>query len=91
MSEHKKIYSQIEIGLVLPYLNSSIDDTGYCYTIFPPLETVPKRFAIIKRNEWMVEQADIVVAYTTHEWGGAAKTLAHARRKNKQIILYSPN
>ena len=34
----------------------------------------------------MVEQADVVIAYVTHDWGGAAKTLEYAVRKKSQII-----
>lgn len=88
LREHKKCHSHIDIVLILPYLNSSIDEAGYCYTLYPPIETVPKRFAISKRNEWIVKQSEIVVAYVTHGWGGAAKTLEFAQRKKKQIILY---
>ena len=57
-------------------------------TVYPPLESIPRRFAISKRNEWMVDASDAVVACVTHDWGGAAKTLAYAKRKKKQIILY---
>jgi hypothetical protein len=28
-------------------------------------------------------------AYVTHGWGGAAQTLAYARRKKKRIVLFS--
>lgn len=35
----------------------------------------------------MVQESDTVVAYVTHGWGGAAKTLDYARRKNRRIIL----
>ena len=75
--------------LVLPYLNSTIDTSGYDYTVYPPLESVPPRFAISKRNQWMVEQVDVVVAYVTHSWGGAAQTLDYARRKKKRILQYT--
>ena len=55
--------------------------------IHPPLEEVPRRYAISRRNEWMVDQeADVVVAYVDHGWGGAAKTLEYAKRKKKRII-----
>ena len=60
---------------------------GYDGTVYPPLESVPRRFAISRRNEWMVQESDTVVAYVTHGWGGAAKTLDYARRKNRRIIL----
>ena len=61
---------------------------GYDSTVYPPLETVPRRFAISHRNRWMVETSDVVVAYVLHDWGGAAATLRCARKKKKQIISY---
>lgn len=87
--EEKKAHTNLEMVLVLPYLNSNMDTSGYDYTVYPPLETVPPRFVISKRNQWMVEQADVVVAYVTHDWGGAAQTLEYAKRKKKKIILFS--
>lgn len=88
LRELKKEHNQIRLILVLPYLNSNILTDGYDETLYPPLENVPLRFAISKRNKWMVCESDVVVAYVTHGWGGAAKTLEHARRKKKKIILY---
>ena len=78
----------LQAVLVLPYLNRKYDERGYDYTLFPPLETVPPRYAISKRNEWMVAQADVVVGYVTYGWGGAAKTLEYARIKGKKVVLY---
>ena len=88
LREQKKRYSQIELVLVLAYLNTGRDTSGYDSTVYPPLETVPRRFAISHRNRWMVESADVVVAYVLHDWGGAATTLRCAKQKKKQIILY---
>lgn len=84
----KKEYPHIRLILVLPYLNSSMVVEGYDETVYPPLESVPRRFAISRRNEWMVQECDVVIAYVTHGWGGAAKTLEYARRKKKRIISY---
>ena len=36
----------------------------------------------------MIRESDVVVAYVTHGWGGAAKTLEYARRKKKNILFY---
>lgn len=55
--------------------------------VYPPIENVPYRYAIIRRNEWMIDIADIVIAYVKHSWGGAARSLEYAKRKNKSIIL----
>ena len=88
LRQKKRQSPQIEIVLVLPYLDSNMMTEGYDRTVYPPLETVPKRFAILKRNEWRADSADTVVAYVTHGWGGAAKTLAYAKQRKKKIILY---
>jgi uncharacterized phage-like protein YoqJ len=88
LREQKKQYPQIELVLVLAYLNTGRNTSGYDSTVYPPLETVPRRFAISHRNRWMVESADVVVAYVLHDWGGAATTLRCAKQKKKQIISY---
>lgn len=60
LREQKKQYPQIELVLVLAYLNTGRNTSGYDSTVYPPLETVPRRFAISHRNRWMVESADVV-------------------------------
>ena len=81
----------ITYNVVLAYLptkKSEYDD--YTNTIFPEgIETAPKRFAISWRNKWMIEQADIVVTYVTHSFGGAAQFKALAERQGKTIIELS--
>lgn len=84
--ELKKKYPHIRSVLVLAYLNREVDIKYYDETTYPPLENVPLRFAISKRNEWMAAQADTVIAYVTHGWGGAAQTLQYAHKKHKRII-----
>ena len=85
-------YSNIRNCLVLPYIDQpfleriEIFKNHFDETIYPPLESVPRKYAIIRRNEWMVDSADIVIAYVTYSWGGAARTLEYARRKKKNII-----
>lgn len=54
------------------------------------LEMVPKRFAILRRNHWMVTESDVVVAYVRHSVSNAVKTLEYAKQKKKPVLLY-PN
>ena len=89
--EMKVKYPTIESVLVLPYLNKSVNTALYDATVYPPLENTPKRYCILKRNQWMVEHSDIVVSYITHDWGGAAKTYEHALKKGKSILNYGGN
>ena len=81
----------ITYSVVLAYLptkKSEYDDTTN--TIYPEgLETIPKRFAISYRNKWMIEQADIVVTYVTHSFGGAWQFKGMAEKQDKTVIELS--
>ena len=77
-------YSHIDYAVVLAYLPTDNYDSP---TIYPEgLEKVPHRFAICKRNEWMIEQSDIVVTYVTRGFGGAARFKQQAERIGKRVI-----
>ncbi len=92
--ELKEEYDGIKLVYVTPYLTlpeqerikemqiGGLIDTS----IYPPIENVPPRFAISKRNEWMMINADLIIAYVNRSCGGAYKSLQLARRKNKKII-----
>ena len=89
VKELKSSHPEVRSILVIPYLDREYDLTLYDESEYPPIENVPKRFAISKRNEWMIDQADMVISGVTHDWGGAAKTLKYAERKKKKIISTS--
>lgn len=89
LRKQKKRYPQIELVLVLAYLKTRQDISYYDSTVYPPLEAVPRRFAISHRNRWMVESTDVMVAYVLHDWGGAATTLQYAKQKKKSIISFA--
>lgn len=91
LTELKKEFQDIELIFITPYLDKNYSKlefakNHYDDVIFPPIESVPRKFAILKRNEWMVEQADLVIAYVKYSWGEAAKALEYAKRKKKRII-----
>ena len=50
-----------------------------------PISAHPK-LAITKRNEWMAEQADLVLCYIERENGGAYKAVKFAEKLGKEII-----
>ncbi len=87
VNKMKEKYPYIKSILVTPYIGRS-DACLYDASVYPELENVPKRFAIIKRNEWMVDNSDVLIAYVIREFGVAYKTLTYARQKNKEIIAY---
>ena len=87
--KQKERYPAIRSVLVLPYLDRKHDASLYDESIYPPLETVPRRFAISRRNKYMIDMADYVIAFVTHDFGGAYTSLCYAQRKHKRIILYA--
>lgn len=92
--ELKQEYEGIELVYVTPYISLSEQDKIRRMTeqklidasVYPPIEGVPPRLAILKRNEWMIQNADLVIAYIDHEYGGAYKAYQYAKHKNKKII-----
>ena len=92
--ELKKEYAGIELVYVTPYMSISeqekikeMQSRGlYDTSLYPPIETTPPRYAISKRNEWMMKNADIIIAYVNHSYGGAYKSLQVAKRNKKEII-----
>lgn len=74
--------------LVLAYPEAGADAAQYDATVYPPLERVPRRYAIARRNQWMADEADVMVACVQHGWGGAAKALEYARKKGKEVVAY---
>ena len=86
LKELKADFPNIELLFITPYLNKEYSklETAKLYyddIIYPLLESVPPRFCISRRNEWMVDEADFVIAFVKYSWGGAAKTLEYAKRK----------
>ena len=54
LQERKRRHAHIRLILVLPYLNGALSAEDYDETVYPPLESVPRRYAILRRNEWMI-------------------------------------
>ena len=94
--KYKETHPNVSLVFVTPYFSveyqkNRLDSlkTMYDSIIYPKIEDKPKRYAITYRNKYMVEKADIVVAYITHDWGGAYKTYRYAKRKKKSIFNIS--
>ncbi len=92
----KERHPGITLYLALPYLpdlgRPLPDMEGFDSSIYPEgLETVPRRLTIPRLNRMMVKRADYVIAYVTHSWGGAAKTLEYAKTRERRGELTITN
>lgn len=91
LKDIKQEYPDITYSVVLAYLPGEKTEYENYYaeeeTLLPDgIEVGPARFAIDRRNKWMVEQADYVITHITHSWGGAAKFKELAEKKGKIVI-----
>ena len=82
-------YPHIQYAVVLAYRPPlyTLNQEEYEDILFPEsIAQTPRRFAISKRNEWMIQKADIIVTYVAHSMGGAAFYKTMAQKKGKTII-----
>ncbi len=92
--ELKEEYPNIELVYVMPYLSIAEQEKfkqqkaygTYDSTVYPPIESTPPKFAILKRNKWMMANADVVIAFVNRRYGGAYQALQVAIRKKKQVV-----
>lgn len=86
LKQLQKEHPHIRVCIVLAYLPTEkggyddIEDTMY-----PEIESHPK-FAIERRNRWMIDHADYCICYINHTWGGAYKFAKLAKRLGKTVI-----
>lgn len=86
-----KSYFEIRSVFVTPYideryLNKEIIKELYDDILYPGLEKTPLKFAIIERNKYMIDHADIVISGVYKQYGNAYKFLNYALSKNKIIL-----
>mgnify|MGYP005760100509 CR=1 FL=1 len=80
-----------ELNLVLPYMKKDIEDFEKYYDrVIIPIIAHPK-MAITMRNEWMVENADLVLCYIERKTGGAYTAMKYAIEHEKEIVNLAEN
>ena len=85
----QKEFPHIRSTLVIPYPDFKFSPDLYSDSVYPPLENVPRKFAISHRNKWIVNNADVIISYVSHNWGGAAAATRYAKRRKKRVISIS--
>ncbi len=85
----KRKYTYIDFVVVLAYMPRTKEneyEVDY-ETVYPEgLEDVPPKFAISKRNEWLIEISDTVITYVERSWGGASRFKKLAEKRGKAVI-----
>lgn len=87
--KYKAKCKNAKLVFITPYIDGWLDKRKeviqnlYDEILYPELENTPKKFAILKRNEWMIQKADHVIGYVKTHYGGAYRTLLYAKKNNK--------
>lgn len=89
--ELKHKYPHIKLIRILTYYHHNKDkyEIPSCYdgSILPDLEELHYKQKIIKRNEWIIDNCDILVCHILNTYNsGAYRTLKYAQKKNKIVI-----
>ena len=91
----KERYPNIRLSLLIPYhpaerpINAPC---GFDNTFYPPhMEKVPRRFAILRANRYMVDHTDYLIACVSHPASNARELLAYARKREQRNLITVTN
>ena len=86
VKQAKQQYPDIRLVLVLAYHPGErpVDLTGgFDSSFYPPLEHVPRPYAIVRANQYMVDTADTMICYVKHP-GNTRNLIEYAQRRQKK-------
>ena len=88
-AKHKR--PEVVLKLLLPYHpaeRSVIRTEDFDALLYPPgMETVPRRYAIVKANEYMIRHCDFLICFDCYRAGNTHKLVKTAlRRQEKRLI-----
>ena len=95
VKEARERHPEIRLTLVLPYhpaIRPISTPKGFDGTFYPwEDEKIPKRLAIIKTNQRMVDTCDYLITYAYHFLGGTGQIVEYARKREKRGLLHVEN
>ena len=95
VKEAKRFYPEVKLTLLLPYHPAehpfpkpeSFDDSFYP----PNMEHVPRRLAIIRANQYMVNNSTHLIAYVKRPSNGSREVLEAALKRQKRGLMHVIN
>ena len=85
----RKEHPEISYSVVLAYLPNRKEncDIYHGHSFYPEgLEIGPAKFAIGRRNRYLIDSADICLCYINHTFGGAYKFARMAKNRGLNVI-----
>lgn len=81
------IYPYISCYVVVAYKPNKKLSNDYLEYIYPDeLKNIFPKYAIIERNNWMINKSDYVVTYVENSVGGAARFKSVSEKKGLTVI-----
>ena len=82
--EAKRRHPEIRLILLMPYYETSTSKYGMDFDeiIYPEgQETIPKRAAIIRANQYMIDHCDYLIMYARHIGSNTREFMDYAQRR----------
>ena len=87
LAEIMKKNEEVRLTVVLSHLDERAMVADQECTLFPEgLEIALPRFAISKRNDWLIKNSQIAVIYVNNSFSNSYKLMEKARKKGLEII-----
>ena len=87
----KERHPQITLSMLTPYhpAERPIElPCGFDNSFYPPsMENVPRRFAIVRANRYMVDHVDYLIAYVWHPASNARDLVEYAKKREQQNLI----
>ena len=92
VKQAKKRHPEVTLVLLLPYYPFPYDTGGYDSTYYPEgMETVPKPFAIVRANEYMIKTCEYLICYDAGLIGNTGKLVKKALRRQEKGEMHVEN
>lgn len=87
----KKAHPDITLSLLLPYHPAERPikkPEGFDSTYYPPgMESVPRQYAIVRANQYVVDHVDYLIAYVWHSASNARELVEYAQKREQRQLI----
>lgn len=87
----KERHPEIILSMLIPYhpAERPIEvPPGFDNTFYPPgMEKVPRKLAIVRANQYMIDHVDYLIAYAWHPASNARNLLEYAQKREQQHLI----
>ncbi len=91
----KKRHPEVTLTLLLPYYPFRRQEEltkEYDATFYPPdMESVPKPFAIVRANEYMIHSSDYLICYAKGQVGKTRDFVELAQKREEKGLIHIEN